>query len=395
MAQDLVYVDANGDKQAIDVKVSDYREAAERGQSLKQYLATQFPTNAEKFGSAYEQLLEQSSVMVRANQEFGLRPSTIGEVVNPKEAAAITREGVPVSRLLFPAIMLDVIEDKLQRDYSTNVSGFASMVAVEDSIQGERWERPVISFTKPEAARSAHIAQLAMPNMMMSITSSDKSMRIPTWGIGMEISEQAQKSTTLDLVGLAVARQGSVEANERAAGYILTLLNGDSDHGQGTLAAAGRSATAQSFDAAVTLISTITFKAWVKWLTKNWKYRTLSHIVTDLDTLLVLRKMYKDEAINNGMSGNPSPTMETQLAVLNPNWPTNLQVFVTDDASWPANTIMGVDKRYGVHKVNSLTAQYSAVEAFAMRRSTMMRVDKGEMVYRLFDEAFEVLTLTV
>jgi hypothetical protein len=42
--------------------------------------------------------------------------------------------------------------------------------------------------------------------------------------------------------------------------------------------------------------------------------------------------------------------------------------------------------------VASLTAQYSAIEQFVLKRSTAMRVDSGEVVYRLFDEAFEVLT---
>jgi hypothetical protein len=53
---------------------------------------------------------------------------------------------------------------------------------------------------------------------------------------------------------------------------------------------------------------------------------------------------------------------------------------------------MGLDARYGIHRVSSLSAQYSAVEEFALRRATALRVDSGEMVYRLFDEAFEVLT---
>jgi len=48
-----------------------------------------------------------------------------------------------------------------------------------------------------------------------------------------------------------------------------------------------------------------------------------------------------------------------------------------------------------VHRISSTTAQYSAIEQFAMKRSTMLRFDKGDMVYRLFDEAFEVLTLTL
>jgi len=393
MADNLIYIDAKGDKQPVDLSVGMYREAAEGNQSLKQYFANKYPTNAEKHGSAYEQVLEQAGVFVKANKEIGLRASTIADVLNPKNAA-ITREGVPASRLLFPAVMLDVIEDKLTRDYATNPAGMNALVAVDDSIQGERFERPVLNFSRPEAARGAPVAQLAMPNAMLSITSSDKAMRIPTWGIGLEISEQAQKSTTMDLVGMAIARQGAVEANERAQGYILSLLNGDSDYSMAALSTfSGKVQKANTLDTSIVAAGAITFKAWVTWLTQRSHYRTITHVVTDLATLMALRNMLAAEKTTQGTKDNPS--IDTQLSVLNPSWPSNISVFLTTDPNWPANTIMGVDARYGVHRINSLTAQYSAIEQFAMKRSTMLRIDKGEMVYRLFDEAFEVLSLTL
>jgi hypothetical protein len=395
VSDNLIYIDAKGDKQAIDLHVGMYEAAADRGQSLKQYMANMYPTDAEKYGSAYEQALEQVGVFVQGNKEFGLRASTVGDVLSPKNAAAaITREGVPASRLLFPAVILDVIEDKLTRDYSTNPNALSALVGVEDSIQGDRWERPVLNFSKPEAARSGPVAQLAMPNSMLSITASDRSMRIPSWGVGLEISEQAQKSTTLDLVGLAVARQAAVEANERAQGYILSLLNGDSDLSMAALSTfSGKVQTAQSFDAAIVAAGNITFKAWIKWLTQRSSYRVITHVVSDLNTLLALRNMLASEKTAQGPKDNPN--IDIGLSVVNPNWPSQIKFVLTDDPNWPANTIMGVDGRYGVHRVNSLTAQYSAIESFAMKRSTMLRVDNGEIVYRLFDEAFEVLTLTV
>lgn len=49
---DLIYIDAQGDKQALDLSLDLYREAADRGQSLKQYMANAFPTNSDKHGSA-------------------------------------------------------------------------------------------------------------------------------------------------------------------------------------------------------------------------------------------------------------------------------------------------------------------------------------------------------
>lgn len=388
----LIYVDAKGDKQALDLNVGMYEAAAEKGQSLSQYMANLYPTNAEKYGTAYEQALEQAGVFVRGNSEYGLRASTVGDVLNPKNAAAIVKDGVPASRILFPAVIMDVIEDKLTRDYASNPSALSALVGIEDSIQGDRWERPVLNFSRPESARSGPVAQLAMPNSMLTITASDKSMRIPSWGIGLEISEQAQKSTTLDLVGLAVARQAAVEANERAQGYILSLLNGDSDYSMAALSTfSGKVQTAASFDSTLTA-GNISFKAWIKWLTQRSNYRTITHVVSDLTTLIALRNMLASEKSTQNPKDNPS--IDIGLSVVNPNWPSQIKFVLTDDPNWPANTIMGVDGRYGVHRVKSLTAQYSAIEAFAMKRSTMLRVDSGEIVYRFFDEAFEVLTLT-
>ena len=393
MADNLIYIDAKGDKQPVDLHVGMYREAAEKGQSLKQFMANKYPTNAEKHGSAYEQVLEQAGVFVRSDKDIGLKASTLEDVLSPKEAA-ITRDGVPASRILFPAVIMDVIEDKLARDYTRNPNALNTLLAIDESISGDRWERPVLNFSKPEAARGGPVAQLAMPNSMLSITASDKSMRIPSWGIGLEISEQAQRSTSLDLVGLAVARQAAVESNERAQGYILSLLNGDSDLAMAALSSfSGKVQKANTFDSTIVAAGKLTYKAWLKWLNQRSSFRTITHVVTDLDGLFSLREMYAAERVQSGTKDTPS--MDIGVTIANPTWPTNIQIVLTEDPNWPANTIMGVDKTYGVHRVNSLTAQYSAIEQFAMKRSTMLRIDKGEIVYRLFDESFEVLSLTL
>lgn len=390
MAQDLIIVDARGDKQAVDLSVKMYQDAAEAGLSLSQHLAVVYPTNAEKQGSPMAQLLEQCGVFVKANKTFGIRASSMDEVLNPKTAAgAITRDGIPASRLLFPAVILDIVEDKLSVDYDTNPNGLTSMVAIDQSIQGDRWERPVLNFTAPEAARAMPVSQLAMPNSMLTITAADKSMRVPSWAIGMEISEQALKSTTLDLVGLAVSRQAAVEGNERANAYILSLLQGDVDNGQVALSAiAGKVQTALALDSTAT--AGMTQKAWLTWLSQRSNKRAISHVVTDLAGAMAIEGRVGKPVVTGD---NPnSPRIDTLFTVVNPTWPTNVKIFLSNDPAWPAKTIMGIDGRYGVHRVTSLTAQYSAVEQFVLKRSTVLRIDKGELVYRLFDEAFEVLT---
>lgn len=390
MSNTPVYVAANGDKLPLDLSVGMYEKAAEASQSLPQYLATQFPTNAARDGTAFEQLCEQSGVFVKGNKEFGLKPSKMSDVLAPKDASVITREGVPASRLLFPAVMLSVIEDKLQVNYDINPGALDKMIAQDDSIEGERWERPVINFSRPESARAAAVAQLALPNSMMTITASDKSFRIPTWGLGMEISEQAQKSTTLDLVGLAIARQAQVEGNERANSYILSLLNGDTDYAMASLASLGKVQTSASINGSAPGVGVLNQKTWLTWLSQRANKRMITHVVTDLAGAMMIENRTGKPVITGD---NPnSERIDTLMQVVNPKWPSRVQIFITDDVNWPVNTLMGIDARYAIHRVKSLTAQYSAIEQFAMKRSTMLRFDKGEMLYRLFDEAYEVLT---
>lgn len=388
----LIYIDAKGDKQAVDLSLDMYKDAADAGQSLPQLLASRYPTNAEKHGSTFEQLMEQCGVFVKGNREFGIRASSMQEVLAPKEANLITRDGIPASRVLFPATILGIIENKLAVDLTSDADAFNGMIAQDDSIATDKFERPVLNFSEAEKGRAMPVAQLAKPGSMLSITASDKSMRIPTWGIGMEISEQAMASTPIDLVGLAMARQAAVEKNERAHNFILSLLNGDVDLGMGALSAiGGKVVTAVSLDAAAT--TGITHTAWITWLGTNSKKRKITHVVTDVKGMLAIELRAGRPNATDNIQGVTQRT-NTTFNVANPKWESNVTVVLIDNPAWPVGTIMGVDARYGVHRVSSLSAQYSAIEKFALRRATGLRVDSGEMAYRLFDEAFEVLTYT-
>lgn len=387
----LVYIAANGDKLPVDLSLDLYKDAADAGQSLPQLLANRYRTNAEKHGSTYEQLMEQCGVFVKGDKQFGIRASTMQEVLAPKEAnGLITREGIPASRILFPATILGIIENKLAVDLTSDADAFNSLVAQDDTIATDKFERPVLNFSEAEKGRAMSVAQLAKPQTMLSITASDKSMRIPTWGIGMEISEQALASTPIDLVGLAMARQAAVEKNERAHNFILSLLNGDVDLGMAALSTiSNKVVTAVSLDSTST--TGITHKAWIKWLGTNSKKRKITHVVTDVEGMLAIELRAGRPNYSDNIQGVTQRT-NTTFNVANPKWESNVTVILIENDAWPAGTIMGVDARYGVHRVASLMAQYSAIEQFALRRATALRVDSGEMAYRLFDEAFEVLT---
>jgi len=55
---------------------------------------------------------------------------------------------------------------------------------------------------------------------------------------------------------------------------------------------------------------------------------------------------------------------------------------------------MGLDKSYAIHRVSSSSIAYTGVENFVLRRAEALRVDFGEIAYRLYDDAFDTLTYT-
>lgn len=387
------FIDAAGQTQQIQLDVTMYRQAADAGMSLQQYLNTNFPTNAEKYGNTWNQILASEGIVVSPNKEFGMRSSTLAEVFDgvKMEAGVVTRDANPVSRILFPAITMEAVENKLVENLTMTANAFDNMIAFDETINGDRYEYPVLDFSNPEAARSQGIAQLAMPTSMMLVTASDVSRKIPGFSLGCEISDQALKVTSLDFLAMSLARQAAVERNGRAQGYMLALLNGDIDTGDASLSSLGLSANADTYDSTITADGVLTQKAWAKYLIHNATKRTINTVVCDVDTALAIEGRTGRPTVQ---TDNPnSPRIDTTFAVMNQLWPTSVNLFLTVDANWPANTIMGFDKKWAIKRVRSLSASYQSIEAFVTRRSTVMRFDFGESVSRFQNEAFDVLTL--
>lgn len=383
---------AAGETQQVELSVGMYREAASRGMSLQQYLNNEFDTDTKRYGTVFGQMLDSEGIYLRPDRELGIRPSTMAEILNPSiQASSVVKDQVPTSRILFPAVVMQAVEDKLLASLTMTSNAFDQMIAVDESINGERYEHPVLNFDKPSAARSQGISQLAQPASMLTITVSDKAYKIPTFALGMEISDQALKSTTIDFVALSLARQAAVERNERAQNYVLALLNGDVDNGEASLASLGYMVNSTTYDAAATGATPMTQKCWIKYLMANGTKRTLTHLITDVDTAMKIENRTNKPTITQ--DDGTTNRFDTQFNVMNPTWAKNPALFITDISSWPANTVLGLDKMWAVRRVRNLSADFNGIEAYVMRRSQMMRFDFGEHVNRLYPEAFGGLVL--
>lgn len=382
-----------GETQQVEVSIDLVKEASDNKMSVRDWVNTVYPTDVSAYGDAFSQFCESEGILLRSDRRNGIRAPSLSAVLNGRptiEAGSVVRQPSSQARVLLMPAIGALVEDKLVADLEMNANAFDSMIAMDDTIADEWLLWPEANFAGPEAGRSQGISQLAKPQTMMTLTTSEKQIKVPTFALGIEWSEQAAKYLNLDFIALSIARQVAVERNERANSNLLAMLNGDTDVGQGALSAiSGKVKTAVSLDSAAT--TGITQKAWMLWLYNNSKKRRITHVVTDILGALAIEGRANRPTVQT--DNNTSPRINAEASPMNPNWG-DVQVFITDDANWPAGTVMGVDARYAMHRVTSTNASYQAQEDFVLRRGSAMRFDYGSLTRRLMDDAFEVLTFS-
>lgn len=388
--------DHKGNFVEVPFHAREYVDASQMGLTLSQYLTRKYgkDTDETRFGSVVGQFMASAGMFLGEDYATGIKPPTMKAVTTDGiQISAITRNDgtsntTPSGRLLFPEIIMRTIESELRTSQDDFLAGWESMIAQTQSIQGPKFEQPIINVTAPEAQASNPISQLAEPDALVSITVSETSHTITTKSIGLLISDQAQQATTLDLVSLILSAQARGERVRNVSEHISGIVAGDADRGMTALS----TFKAQTLDSAITNAGEITHKAWIKYLRQNYRKMSINRIITTLDVAFAIEarsgKPQRDTVFVNG-DNFPIDMSVDNLSINAPN------VLIVDDGVVAANTIVGLDSRYAIRRVINAQAPYSAIEQYLMRRATGFRVDYGEFSHRLFDDAFSVMTLTV
>lgn len=386
------FYDAQGAIQELTIGLDVVRASADNNMTVRDYINSTYDTDANAYGDVFSQLCASEGIILQPMKAHGIKAGSLDAVLNGRpalEAGAIVKTPSSQARVLLMPAVGALVEDKLVSDLEMNSNAFDSMVALDTTITDDWLLWPEVNYSGPEAGRSQVIGQLAKPVNMMTLTTSEKSIKVPTYSLGIEWSEQATKYLNLDFIALSITRQVAVERNERANANLLAMLNGDPDVGQGALSAiSGKVKTAVSLDTAAT--AGLTQTAVMLWLYNNAKKRRITHIVTDIAGALAYQNRAGRPIITQ--DNNQSARINTEMVVMNPMWADTVQIFITDDPNWPAKTLMGIDARYAIQRVTSTNASYQAQEDFVLRRGSAMRFDYGTLSRRLFNDAFEVLT---
>jgi hypothetical protein len=397
------YIDNTGAVKAVTLQDAQLMAAVKSGDPVAA-MNREFADADMRIGSAFEQF-KLSAGLVRADKPnpMGIRSATIGAVLNGTSGihANVQQNQTPfgtASRSFTTIAVIDEVLSEVQKDRTTDGVVFNEMVANNLSISTEHFEQPVVDYTNkggPESAKSNRVAQGAEPPKMLFFKTSDRIRRIGAWNIGMEWTDQALANTTIDYVARTTAHYLMVEQDERVYRYLSSLFQGDGDFVTGAVP----SVTSVSLDSASTG-GVLTHKAYVKFLARNRKYRKITHLVMDIDTYLKFESRAGRPGTN---SYDPSLTrIDPQASMINNTFGADVRIFLVDSAAdggpVPANTIWALDASIAITKVTNTAAAYNAVEEYAMKRTTAMRMDWAEEVFRTLGDTelkpFDSLTIS-
>ena len=387
------FKDYAGTQHEVTVDVTDYMAAADNKMSLSQYYATKYPTLQDQ-PTALEQFCMSTGIRVRPDAKRGIQASSMKEIMHgfDKSAGVVTRPSgadrqTTAGRILFPEIMLQLINDALITNKDSYLIPWENAIALRTSVTGPRIDQPRINVIAPESSASQPIAQLAEPSIMVNITVNSKSYTIPTKSIGLQVADQALQSATVDFVALAIAAQARGERIRRLEQDIVNIISGDTDYG----ITAVPFVNASTFDSTVSGSNKMTHKAWLKYLVANEFKFSITHVITTIDSLLDIENRTGKPTVFTDLSLAPN-RLPGAYSVENAGIvaPAILRVPV---GVVGADRAVGFDAKFGLHEITNVSASYSAIENFVMRRSTAMRFDYGVAVFKLYDEAFTGITL--
>lgn len=407
------YQDKDGKVVQVDLSTSLYKEAVDKNMRVPHLINAKYDDADPKLGTAFAQLCASQGLTLVGKNPLGLRAASVADILDGKagfEAAVGSNsrdrsidEGGTQSRILFPSAVLELVEEMFYDSRSDEDVRFRDLVKTTLPIAGDTYKQPVLSYqtvggpnTGVNAAKAARLTQLGEVPNILKITTSDRQYNIPAYGIGIEMSHEAMKGTTIDMFGLTVKRYIDIEHNARVNTYLSNLFLGDSDQNVGAVPGT----TTLAMDAACPA-GKVTHRAWVKFLARNRRRRKITHVMCDLDTYLKI-----EAREGRPGSNNYDPTLariDPQLVAAQGSvgFGNDVKWLITDDAAdggpVPANTVWALDKEQAIKLVTNTEADYKATEEFVLRRSSRMIWTWSEEALRLFGDndliGFDVLTI--
>ena len=409
MRAEFKYRDSSGNIQTGYMTLEDYRLASDHNMRAAAVVNARHSDADPNFGSAFEQGMKYLGIFPKGDRKYGIMPTTIKAIMDGTctqqlsgfqlagGATIVSPKGpidgsTPASRLFFPEVVLGLVSSELEADYGAEETAWNSMIAVSSSITSEVWTQPVINTTAPQAQDMRPIGQNQMPANMVSITAAQTSKALGAISIGLQISDQAMRDASLDLVSIIVREQAMGQRMRNLWRNLNTVITGNSDAGETAITPTDFT----DYDSTAGA-GEITHSGYLKMLWSPDRIYSFDVMYGPLESYLAIEKRTGRPLAYDPNTGSVNLGNEGSYG-LNPGNPTLMnfgtstpRYLIVPDGVVPANQLVLIDSRYAIGRVSNVSANYQATEAQVMSRSNVFRFDMSEFHYRLREEAIKVI----
>ncbi|NCC41256.1 MAG: hypothetical protein EOM21_17850 [Gammaproteobacteria bacterium] len=402
------YRDKSGALKEGFMELNDYRIASDNNMRASAVVNARHHDADPAFGSAFEQGVRYLGIFPKGDTKYGVKPTTLKEMLDGTCTTKMsgfqlasgsivsqqtpTNGMIPASSLVVNELILGFIEEELRADYGVEESAWNRMFALNQSISTALWTQPMVDVTAPGEQDARSQAQNALPTQMVGISASMTSKAIGVASIGLQISDEAMRDATLDLVSIIVREQTMGQRMRRLWRDLASVVTGNIDAGQTAL-------TPVSFKTAydaTAAANTITHSGYLNMLWDPSRIYSMDFLLGTLDSYKAIEQrtgrplMYDPNTTGNvGNEGsyglNPGMPALINFTTANPS------MLLVPTGVVPAKQLVMFDSRYALARVTNVSAQYSATEKQVLTRSNFFRYDLSEYVYRLREDAIVVV----
>lgn len=382
------YSTVAGETKEVEVGLQDVKEAGRLNMNLSAYLAEKYPDADPNKGSAFGQIA--ASVGFNLNPK-ALHKPTMADVLEGRASAAgiVAPDGEDRSiagRLFMPEIILAMQEKNLFRNTSRLRESLMSKVAINSTVNGKTYYRPVVDSDTNKNLRYDEIGQGATPNVLVKISASERPYVIPTKSFGLEITDEALASSTLDQVGMMIGSARRSIDNNNVYNWISRMVNGDAQFGITALTPIAIS----SYDSGATL-GAVTQKAWVKALLANQEYWEADTMIATEDSYIAVENRATRPTVSDDTGRDNR--LNAGLNLMNVSLDTIDTIMVADEAALGgAGNFLLFDSMQSLEYAVNASAAYEAMENYVMRRTNQMRFDTAEEMFRFRDDAMALIS---
>lgn len=370
------YRATDGTDKEMEISLQDYRASAQTGH-IGAHLMQKYPDFDRNYGTPLSQAFEQAGFDLNTQSNNRI---TVGEALSGRSMQAgsvVRQDGSDTSvgaRILMPQLLVSIQETSLPQNTSRLRQAFLSKLALRTPVTQPIYQRPTVNADTNKDFDATQIGQGSMPDTIIKIDVGDKAFNIPTKSFGLEISEQAVQSATIDQVAAMIASARRSIDNKAIYRWISRIVSGDPLYDVAALTPV----LASSYDPAATG-GAMTQLAWLKMLTEDMEYWEADTIIANTDSMYAIDNRANRPTVSddNGRDNR----INNSLNLMNLDIDTMDTMIVADDAVLGASTqFLMFDSSQSLEWVTNTSARYEATQDFVMRRTTQMRFDHAEEV---------------